>query len=465
MDNLIFDQQKHAKYTKLIGNVSFQHNGSRMRCDSAYQYKNNKMTAFGHVTINQGDTMRISGNTLYYDGDKGKADMQGNIVLQEKEMRLTTNLLQYDLNKHLAFYPEKGIIQDKENTLTSEKGSYHSKEKMFYFKGNVEVTNTDYTIRTENMHYHATKKISYFFGPTIITSSSSNIYCENGWYNSYKNTAQFQKNAKIIHKDYTLKGDSIFYDREAGYGKAIKNISLIDTVNRFFITGEMGEYFEQAKKTMVTKDALLNVLVENDTLFVHADTLQSNYIENNKIVKAFHHVKCFKSDLQAKCDSLTYFLQDSVIQLFYQPVIWSDTYQITSDSISIILRNGKLDKMYLSNNPLIISKEDELHFNQIQGKKMVGLFKNNKLKTMQVIGNGQSVFIAKEEDETIGINTSKCTNISLNFNDNKLNGITFHTQPEALMHPIEKIEEKEKFLNGFHWRGAERPYKKIDIFD
>lgn len=464
-DNFIFDNNKHPDYGKLVGNVSFKHEGTIMQCDSAYQYKNNKMDAFGHIKINQGDTLKLYGKQLFYDGDISKAIIKYNVKLVDNHMQLTTEQINYDLEKDIAHYPTKGEIKDGNNNLVSDKGSYHSKTHLFYFKGNVEVINKDYIMRTDTMLYNSKTKVSFFQGPTTITSEENIIYCENGWYNTESNISQFQKNASITHQDFILKGDSIFYDRNKGYGKAIRNIYLIDTVNNLFITGDLGEYFEKTQNAMVTQNALLNLIADKDTLFVHADTIKSTKVENKRKINAYNNVKCYKIDMQAKCDSLSYNLQDSTIKLFKNPIIWSDKFQITADSINLLVSSGKIKKMFLKQNPMIISKEDSLNYNQIKGKIMTGFFKENKLHKIVVIGNGQTIFLAQNDNkENIGINTTDCSDITLFFKENELDGISFHTKPAAIMHPMDKIAEKDKILKGFLWRGDEQPKSKADIF-
>ena len=134
------------------------------------------------------------------------------------------------------------------------------------------------------------------------------------------------------------------------------------------ITGDLGEYFEQTENAMVCQNALMNLIAEGDTLFVHADTFLSTKT-TAKTDSRFYDVKCFKQDMQAICDSLAYNLKDSTIELFNKPVIWSDKFQITADSIQLLLAGGKIKKMFLRHNPMLISKEDSSHFNQIKAKQ------------------------------------------------------------------------------------------------
>ena len=145
------------------------------------------------------------------------------------------------------------------------------------------------------------------------------------------------------------------------------------------ITGNLGEYFEETENAMVCQNALLNLIADEDTLFVHADTFLSTKTVEKREIRAFYGVKCYRKDMQAKCDSLAYNLKDSTIELFDRPVIWSDKFQITADSIQFLLSAGRIKTMFLRQNPMIVSKEDSINYNQIKGKTMFGVFKNNTI--------------------------------------------------------------------------------------
>ena len=56
-------------------------------------------------------------------------------------------------------------------------------------------------------------------------------------------------------------------------------------------------------------------------------------------MRAYHGCRIFSKDLQAKCDSLSYSFQDSVIRLYKSPVLWSEENQLTSDSMAIFTKN------------------------------------------------------------------------------------------------------------------------------
>ena len=115
---------------------------------------------------------------------------------------------------------------------------------------------------------------------------------------------------------------------------------------------------------------------------------------------------------------------------------------------------------------MIIAKEDSLDYNQIKGKKMIAYFTENKMKRMDVVGSGQSIFIVKDDKtgDKIGLNYTECTNLVLYFKSNKLDAVNYEVKPNSITTPYNDVEEKIRYLKGFYWRGKEQPKCKEDIF-
>ena len=68
-DRLLFDDRLHTDARILVGNVQFSHEGVLMDCDSALYYEaTNSFDAFGNVHMNQGDTLLLDSEVLYYNG-------------------------------------------------------------------------------------------------------------------------------------------------------------------------------------------------------------------------------------------------------------------------------------------------------------------------------------------------------------------------------------------------------------
>lgn len=473
---------KSVKYQRLIGEVMFEHQGMVMTCDSAHFYQAaNSLEAYGHVHISQGDSINCWGEFLKYDGNTRKAELTKNVRMTDGDMTLSTEAISYDMSAKVASYVSGGKIISQNNTLTSQIGIYSTEAKAFSFKKNVVLLNPLYTMNCDTLVYMPVSKVSYFHGPTTIkaTNNSNIIYCENGFYDTNADVCQFQKNARIVTQTQTLRGDSIWYNRKIGLGKAIRNVEIIDTTQNLTIRGDLATHDENKDISLVTGHALYIQSFETDSLYLHADTLKSITIHDSaetkrsrkdtvrkelpRIVLGYHNVSFYKPDLQGRCDSLSWTSIDSTMHLFGQPVLWSGGSQLTAEQITIQTANGKILRMDMDKSAFIISKEDSTRFNQIKGRHMTGYFRNNELYNIYVDGHGQTLYYAKDKGLLIGVNRADCSRLSIEVKDNDVQSISFYDKPEAILYPPLDLPPKEALLKDFIWRGAEQPLSVDDL--
>jgi len=459
--------EKTVNAIKYIGNVIFRHDEAIMYCDSAYFFtEENTVTAYHHIHIEQGDTLDLYGDFLTYDGNEKLAKIRENVKLIDKETVLTTDNLDFNLRTNIGYYIDGGIIRNGDNDLESGTGFYYSRLKLFHFRDSVVIHNPDYTIYADTLKYNTVTEIAYFLGPTEIISEDNYIYCENGWYDTKKDISQFNENAYFATEGQYLRGDSLYYERNTGLGKAFDNVELFDSAQNIILKGRYAIYIEDPEYALLTDSAQFIQISDEDTLYVHADTLESVLDTSGiyKILKAYYKVKIFRVDIQGKCDSLAYLESDSVFQLFGEPVLWSEENQLTADHIDLHLANEKLHYIDMLSSSFIVSQEDTVKYNQIKGKNMRGYFVNNKLVRIEVKGNGQTIYYAKDRDDLIGINRAESSDLIIYLKEGKIDRINLILAPKATLYPPDGKEEFEKILKGFKWLDKYRPDSKEEIF-
>lgn len=468
-DVLEYDESLGHKARRLIGHVAFEHEGALMFCDSAYLYANNSLEAFSNVHINKGDSIRLWCAKLNYNGDTELAKARKDVKLEDRKMTVTSQALDYDMARDQAWYLNNGKIVSAENTLTSRIGYYFSKMEEAFFKDNVKLVNSRYTLWSDTLRYNARTEVAFFLGPTRIESKDNTVICTRGWYDTELDISQFSHRPIMLSKDQSIIGDSIYYNKNHGFGKAIGNVEVSDTSENIVLTGHLAKYFEKGDVVLMTDSALMTQDMQGDPLFLHGDTLLSivDTLIDRRILFAFHRVKFFKTDMQGKCDSLVYSYADSTIRLYDDPLIWSDENQLASDSTWIQMKNGKVDQLFMKRNAMIISEEDSLlkYYNQIKGREMVGYFKDSRLFRVFVDGDGETVYYGSEEaTEPESVNRAKSSKLVILIDANKVKQITFLTQPDATLYPIKDVKPEELRLEGFRWRQSERPLKVMDVF-
>ena len=457
-----------VKIRKLLGNVSFQQEDTFLYCDSAYQYLDrNQVEAFSNVRVLQSDTMTITGDKGFYDGDQRTARMAGNVVMRDTRMTLTTPSLVYDLDRKTASYTETGHLTDPQNTLDSQQGFYDTNSKVFVFTNNVHLVTPDSELNNDLLRYNTVSKIAYFDGPTRIKGKQGNLYAEGGNYNTITRVSNFKKNAKIDTPNYLLGGDELVYDEVKMYGVARGHVSLISKKDNLTLRGDVGRYWRALGRTKLYGGRpVVRNISDKDTLYMAADTLVSvearpGQTTTRTVLYAYPKVKIFRGALQGICDSLTYDRQDSIIYLNRNPVLWQAKNQLTADSMQIRSKRGRVDEIRLYANAFAVDQDTLLNFNQTKGRNMMAYFRDNKLRRVDVLGNAESIFYALDNDTaTTGMNRVLSANMRMLFLESKLNKITVLANPEARFIPPHELKPDDERLKGFRWLAKERPTRR-----
>ena len=468
-DQIVKDPITGNDIHRFKGDVHLRHNDITMWCDSAhFKPDRNEVQAFQRIHIEQGDTLNLFGDYLFYDGRNETAFVKGNVELIDKETHLYTDSIHYDVRNRIARYTRRGRITNAENTLTSIIGVYYVADNLFHFKDSVKIVNPDYVMTADTMDYNTQSETSYFAGPTELRGDSIYLYCERGWYDTRNDITSIWKKAMIDNMKQIVHGDSIYFDNNTGYGESFRNVTIEDTTNSMIVKGDYAWYIKQPEQFLVTKKAMFIQFSKSDSLFLHSDTIRAITISDTakeyRVVKSYHNCRIFSQNVQAKCDSLSYSFRDSVIRLYKSPVIWSDENQLTSDSMAIITKNREADRLELYNSAFVTSQVDTFRFNQIKGRDLTGYFKNNELYKIDIKGNGEAVYYLLDNDLLAGRNQTKCANISILIEKNKITDIYEYGNPEGIIDPPVIDRPDTLRLPGFIWLNNFRPKKKSDIF-
>lgn len=464
--------------------VHIKHEGVELWCDEAIYYgKQDFIEAYGKVHVKQGDTINMTSKYVEYSGKTQLAFASGSVVLKDPTSVISTDTLYFDRVKQQAFYRSSGkVVRDTSGTITSTIGRYYMESKKYQFVDNVKLVNPEYVIRSNRLDFYTLSGFAFLYGPTTITSETSVIYCERGFYNTNNDTGYFVKKSKINYDERVVEGDSMYFDRNIDFASATNNITITDTLNNTVIKGHYAEVFRAQDSVFITKRALAITLQENDSIFVHSDTLMVTGKPEKRITRGYYNAKIYKSDLSGKADSIHMNQSTGLTQLinldrnttndaFYKvqhPILWNFKNQITGDSIHLISnpKTETLDSLKVFNNAFVISK-DSLGdgYNQMSGKKLFGLFEKNTLSTIDIIKNAETIYyLRNEEDELVGIDKSKSGAIKVWITENTIDEMRKYNQIGGKTHPENEFPENDKILQGFNWRESERPTSVEDLF-
>lgn len=376
--------------------------------------------------------------------------------------------------------------------------------------------------------YNTYTHIAEFHVPTRITNKDGVITSDDGRYNTETRIAELFKHSLVTTtRGSTLEGDTLYYDRASGIGEAWGNMALVDTLKNSILYGDYGYYNELIDSAFVTGHAKAMEFSKGDTLYVHGkylfsvlriDTLSrvagidtvfiendalteltapdifddgdnisdsaatlvndeeqvnfrlvermEQYVDSTHVISAWPRVRMYRTDVQGICDSLVFTQADSMVRMFYHPVVWSENRQIFGNEIALHVNDTTVESAVLPDFGFMAQHIEDQFYNQLTGKVMKAWFDDGQLRRMLVEGSVEGIMYPEENDSTI----NKLVNFQTANLDGFFNGQTVErmklwpkTSGEAI--PLYLAKYTDLTLSKFKWFTGLRPMYPDDIFN
>ena len=457
----------------LYQEVKAMHDGMTLFADSAtFDTKNNIFTAYRNVVILISDTTTLYGEEAIYDGTTRIADVWGDTVtLVDGRTVLQTDLLSYDRNTSTASYFHWGYTVHDSASTYSDKGYYHSDTRDLFLYDNVRLEDSTSWLETDTLHYNTRTCEAQFVSPTLIYSDSSTIYSELGSYNTDSHQAQSFKATRLTNRAKWLTADTLYFNDNSEHGEAMGHVVVVDTANDVICRGGYGITDQQERYTFVTDSAQIIFIDEGDSLFMHADSLwaYNNDEEEFESARAFHNVRMYRYDAQAVCDSLYYNAADSLVSLYYDPVVWYEDYQCVADTVHCLFDSSGVRLIHLRGNVLASERVDAEKFNQVKGRNADVYCKESEPLYADILGSARMVYYVLDEEPSgerslLGVNVGMGSDMRIYFKDRKPRRFSTYGSPDMKMYPPGQLPATERELPGFRWRDDIRPHSPTEIF-
>ena len=257
--------------------------------------------------------------------------------------------------------------------------------------------------------------------------------------------------------------------RAARRGKEYKGPDY--TIDSMADSTSMDSIREGMRDSMRTEaaDSMARDSMNIDSLGADSMAIDSTNIEppfpadsTYKMIKAYRRVRMYRSDTQLISDSLVMLTTDSIIRLYRDPILWSDSSQITADSMAIHTRNEVISKAHFMGDPLMGSEIDTMYYNQVKGKEIIAHFADGKVYRNDVNGNAQTIYYLQDDDNTevTALMYIESSGITFYLDNGEMDKIAYKQNPEYVIYPLGMVPETQKYrLDNFEWHASKRPVR------
>ncbi len=484
-DTFGVDPERYEGNSVFSGNVKFEHQGTTLTADEVILYqKENFLKAIGNVVLLTADGTKITSGEMEYDANTQRGIAKKNVVLTDPKQTIKTETLYYDKIPNTAYFNTGGTITDGQNIMYTKSATYYVNTKDIDFVGQSTIEAKDYTIISDKIKTNQNTKVSQFLAATTIRSKinpANYVYTELGDYDGKTGISHLNKNSKIHYNGKDLTGDKLEYHRNTGFGKGTGNVTLYDPKERRYIKGGYAEVYELKDSAMITNKPYAVKILEKDSIYMAAEKFLSyQKLDSTKVKKSYlrgyHQARVYKTNLQARADSLAFNETDGVMHFVGKPIAWTGFKQISGDEILAYMdmEKERIDSAKVIGNAFAISKADSLNmkdeFNQIKGKWMGIYFKKGEIDLAKSVGNAQAISYADNQDsktkkmERLGISLSICGEITAEFVEKRIEVIGCYIGATSDIYPMSLISREKRFFPDFNWNTRDRLQKWTDIF-
>lgn len=474
-DELRYDQFGPVPDAQIVkGKVQFMHKGARMWCDSAYFYQQtNSFRAFGHVRMVQGDTLSLTCERAFYDGQAQMMEARQNVWLKHRGQALNTDSLNYDRLYNNAYFFEGGTLTDKNQKLVADWGQYNTQTREAVFYYNVKMIEGDRVITTDTLHYNTQNSMAHVLGPSKITSKNGEIETRDGYFDTKSSKSKLFGRSTVNDKDKTITGDSLYYDDKTGQSEGYGDVVYVDKKNKNSLLCQHFNYNEKTGLGWATGKLLAKDYSQKDTLYVHADSVKLFTYNINtdsvyRLAHCFRHVRAYRTDVQAVCDSMVANSKDSCLTMYRDPIVWNANRQLLGEVIKIYMQDSTVREAHVLGQALSIEQmPDSVHFNQLSSRDMFAYFVDGNVRRNDAVSNVRSIYYSVDDKDStlIGLNYLETDTMRMYISAQRKLQKIWTCRFEATLYPMTQIPPGKEKLESFGWFDYVRPLSKDDLYE
>jgi lipopolysaccharide export system protein LptA len=338
--------------------------------------------------------------------------------------------------------------------------------------GNIVIVRDTVTIRGEEGFYFPDERKSLLEKNVSLTDKQVLLNSQKGLYLSDIKTAYFSEKVSLKDTANLIFSDSLVYYRIEARAIVLGNVIVTNPTDNIVITGDYGEHFTNEKRSFITGNPVLTKIDttasgEIDTLIIRSKRIDAFRSESDTLprIDITDSVRIRRGVLRSRSNKARYLLQKKMIVLYENPIVWYENNQLTGDSIVVELREdgrrNRIDKMFIYRRAFLASKDSldnsGRKFNQISGNEMVITFnETSQIERADVFKQSRSLYYTFDDGKPKGANLTSGDEITVYFQNNQIQSITFRGAIEGTQYP-ERLIERVQNLPNFQWRNSEKP--------
>ncbi len=292
------------------------------------------------------------------------------------------------------------------------------------------------------------------FGRVAYIDTAKSLFGDKFSYYEATKIAYVDGNVRLLDSTKTLTADFLIYNDDESTSDARSHVFLADEKENVVIVGDEAFYHRDDGYASVTGNAALTKTdsTATDTLIIYGGFFQM--FDDGDRFLVTDSVRVVRGEIEAFCDSLEYFHDQSIIKLSNSPRVHQDRQYLTGKSVSLLMEESDVKGIHIVGNAVAASTVDStvitpVPYDLLSGQDMMVYVTDEKIDSVRIKDRATSFYHVIEEGEERGLNKALGDELFIRFNADTLSLVSVKSNPGMSLgqfHPPSHRDDLESEL-------------------
>ncbi|MBN1480618.1 hypothetical protein EH223_20930 [candidate division KSB1 bacterium] len=338
-----------------------------------------------------------------------------------------------------SFPQDAGTRQEEKLRLVHAdilRGQKMGEQKLRQFIGNVMFRQGAATLTCERATEYENTGRYVLYGDVAYVDTAKSLYGDKITYYESTKIAYVEGNVRLVDSTKTLTADRIRYHDEEEEAYATGHVCLVDAEENIDLVGDNGEYKRNSGYAKVTGNAVLTKLdsARTDTLLIYGLVFQM--FDDGERFLVTDSVRVLRGEIEAFCDSLEYFQEQSIIKLSNSPRVHQKRQYLTGQSVSLLMRESDVKAIHIVGHAIASSIVDSaittpVPYDLLSGQDMMVYVTDEKIDSVLIQEQATSYYHVIEDGEEKGLNKVLGDALFIRFQQDTLSSVRVMSSPSS----------------------------------
>ncbi|MBD3161321.1 MAG: LPS assembly protein LptD [Candidatus Eisenbacteria bacterium] len=312
-------------------------------------------------------------------------------------------------------------IERGSTVITARTGTWRHADEIVILTDDVVLRDSSRTITAERGTFDRAQGLGILTGNVRGNGPEGELAARELWYWRDEGRIELRDSARVVEESRILEAERIDYDTNLGEGEAFGKVRLFDPIDSTLAFGRHARFDRREDWAMLIGSPVLHRPGDEGgaSLDLFADTLL--FERGGEYGEARGNVRLHRGSVRAESERAVFDFDRDLLRLEGEPKARDPDGVVTGDSMAVVLRGGRAERLEVLGNALLRHRpaENPGERSFVTGDTLIAYIDSTGVREIQVRGNARSLYLPSPADRAgeVGSNLSRGDLIRVHFGE------------------------------------------------